>query len=1080
MCINRSFALFVFALVLLPTLNALAELRIEVVDDTGTDPFLLLIGKDAAGTGTTVYPLSVDPAGGILALADAASTASVTPKKISELAPVMVGGTAQTVVSPYTGETRAVRFFEVTTLGSGVFQIFQNDGGSAPFTYVNNANPNPVTSNFRFDQCEITFNANIQSGANLTSIDALSMPMQFELFEGSVGSLNQIDQRLYYASTESILKSFINIGAGDALYSIGTGSNPEPGWTVADGLGSFARALGPGKLASSVSTVTNVPGDPAPFPSFDKYLTTLTSAPTSMASASVLPPSGGTITMISVLAGGAGYTAPPGVTISGGGGSGAKAIAKLTNGVVSSILVTAGGSGYTSTPTVTLTGYSLDIIGTANGSVYTYNGVVQSDGNDGYQVVLNGTTTPAPGGPTPDDAQVTVNLPTPNLAGALGSATLSGSTVDTITVTAGGTGYMSSPIVTLSGGGGTNGLASANVANGAVTGIVVTNPGAGYTSAPTVTINPPAGSLDTFIYGAALSGDSFAVAGLSPEQVQANTNIVYGAITRDVLAAISFGYLNSVYGGSSLVWYGIAPVAFPFGLARATNDGFYNPWAALIYNTSDAYGFAFSDRTGPSPLMTIEDTQTLRITVLPDTRLDSPRPHVAHTTDSTVSLEWESIDDAAEYRISTLAPSGIAPDTIPAQAGPLTSYMVSGLDEATPYTFSVAALGTANSLPATSPARPVQAITKGTLTPAGGTDIVYQMGFSWIPPETLLPPYFSDQPSVSIGTQTLTYIPTSNVWLSGGSAGSPAQLSGGTGINEYVLELRTGDGQAIFSNIITTDFDANPRAVFNPVVTAGGVPPGQITSYTQVSGGSGYIATHGPKVTISGGSGAGAIATANIDNGTGAVTGVFPQGGDTGSNYDQATAKVVIDINYQAEGTLFSNSGALSASPSGLPYFLSPSGGTVGAQKLTMSVPFDPTPTKAYTSIVFPGKSYNAWLAQFPSLPATGPNGNTDGDPSVNLLEYFADTNPKNTQSYLATPFDVNPGQVVVRYQKSKGLAHTVVDRIEWSTDLTSWHTTGITYDPDQDLGPHLQRTARIPVPPGVRNIFFRLNVTDQ
>lgn len=53
---------------------------------------------------------------------------------------------------------------------------------------------------------------------------------------------------------------------------------------------------------------------------------------------------------------GVGYTEPPIVTISGGGGSGAKATAVLGNGVITSITLTNKGSGYITTPTVTFSG----------------------------------------------------------------------------------------------------------------------------------------------------------------------------------------------------------------------------------------------------------------------------------------------------------------------------------------------------------------------------------------------------------------------------------------------------------------------------------------------------------------------------------------------------------------------------------------------------------------------------------------------------------------------------------------------------------------------------------------------------
>jgi autotransporter-associated beta strand protein len=62
----------------------------------------------------------------------------------------------------------------------------------------------------------------------------------------------------------------------------------------------------------------------------------------------------GSVTAIPVVSGGNGYgVTVPTVTITGGGGSGATGTAILTNGVVTSITV-AGGTGYTSTPTVTI------------------------------------------------------------------------------------------------------------------------------------------------------------------------------------------------------------------------------------------------------------------------------------------------------------------------------------------------------------------------------------------------------------------------------------------------------------------------------------------------------------------------------------------------------------------------------------------------------------------------------------------------------------------------------------------------------------------------------------------------------
>ena len=64
------------------------------------------------------------------------------------------------------------------------------------------------------------------------------------------------------------------------------------------------------------------------------------------------------VASITVTAGGSGYTSAPTISISGGGGTGATAVATVNeiSGIVTEIKVTNIGSGYTSTPTVTITG----------------------------------------------------------------------------------------------------------------------------------------------------------------------------------------------------------------------------------------------------------------------------------------------------------------------------------------------------------------------------------------------------------------------------------------------------------------------------------------------------------------------------------------------------------------------------------------------------------------------------------------------------------------------------------------------------------------------------------------------------
>jgi hypothetical protein len=138
-----------------------------------------------------------------------------------------------------------------------------------------------------------------------------------------------------------------------------------------------------------------------------------------------------------IISGGSGYTNNPAVTITGGGGTGAKATATQINGVVTAITITNPGSGYTSAPTITI----------------------------------------APPPFPPKKAIAT-------------SQVVNGFVVGT-KITDSGFGYETPPTVLLVGGGGTGATAVATVQNGVITAITITNPGTGYTSAPTVRIASP-------------------------------------------------------------------------------------------------------------------------------------------------------------------------------------------------------------------------------------------------------------------------------------------------------------------------------------------------------------------------------------------------------------------------------------------------------------------------------------------------------------------------------------------------------------------------------------------------------------
>ncbi len=132
----------------------------------------------------------------------------------------------------------------------------------------------------------------------------------------------------------------------------------------------------------------------------------------------------------------------------------------------------------------------------ATQSDYMSDGVIARkdyiNGKSYYELISNNSTPPAPAavGDTignnpcfeaPSDA------PPPPGEGAEATAHLTSTTVSSVTVDDGGTGYID-PQVSFTGGGGTGAEATATVVDGVITAITVTAPGTGYTSVPTVVI----------------------------------------------------------------------------------------------------------------------------------------------------------------------------------------------------------------------------------------------------------------------------------------------------------------------------------------------------------------------------------------------------------------------------------------------------------------------------------------------------------------------------------------------------------------------------------------------------------------
>jgi glycosyl hydrolase family 64 (putative beta-1,3-glucanase)/fibronectin type III domain protein len=227
-----------------------------------------------------------------------------------------------------------------------------------------------------------------------------------------------------------------------------------------------------------------------------------------------------------------------------------------------------------------------------------------------------------------------------------------------------------------------------------------------------INIKLPAGLLDNNAYGCNLNSTSFSVTPALTYPTNATTaaaqasyfnavygNSIYSWIVGNVQAGLNLGYVGGRWGNSTTNWFETSlPPNYPFGMARKSNDGFYNPYAAAIFNASDSYGFAFSDRAknGINPLISYPAANAnLRVTILPENQLDAPRgiklQSAGSFTTNSIAMRWDAIKNApsgytVSYLIDTYPPMIGGTVTATSQKATLTN-LLSGM----PYTFFVKA-----------------------------------------------------------------------------------------------------------------------------------------------------------------------------------------------------------------------------------------------------------------------------------------------------------------------------------------------------------------------------------------------------
>lgn len=384
-------------------------------------------------------------------------------------------------------------------------------------------------------------------------------------------------------------------------------TNPGAGYTATP-LVSVAPSGGTNATATLTMTTAN-PVHSVTVPTNLNFWTTrkrgtrITGAGSGALTDSTILSSQGRVAFITILNGGAGYITAPTVTISGGGGFGATAVATLTGGVVTGISLVTQGSGYTSDPTITLTAAPT---GGTNATAalrreFQVTGVNVTASGNGY--VAGTTNVQFENAPT---SGVYVAAP----VGVVANLSMS---VAGITVSVAGTEYTSAPAVTIVPANGvvtTPATATSAIAY-FVKNIVVTNQGSGYegtdvlvtlaappvggTQATTGAIGRTNGVLRRIIAGAPGVGYTAA-----PNVILTNGTGVIPVKQAEITATVSGGQVTGYtitdpgqgYDFASDAQYGIAITTYNISAAAAANPNPSSGQIAFINVTAPGAGYA--------------------------------------------------------------------------------------------------------------------------------------------------------------------------------------------------------------------------------------------------------------------------------------------------------------------------------------------------------------------------------------------------------------------------------------------------------------------------------------------------------
>ena len=589
------------------------------------------------------------------------------------------------------------------------------------------------------------------------------------------------------------------------------------------------------------------------------------------------------VTTITPILNGSGYTNIPIVTIAAppAGGTQATAIAVLGTGLtadqVVSYIITNPGSGYTSAPTITVAPsagkYDLSILGQTaivgqNININNIGALTLGTVSNTKNVFATATSTVSATGTLASINPVifgsgytsppTVTVEDPVIgATATARAFIGGGSISFIFPQTFGLGYTTPPLVTITGGGGTGADFTANVVAGRVTSYTQISAGTGYTSRPTVTVAPPPP-------GVTATADAILGTGATADQVIGYTITNPGsgyAIAPRITVASSPSVLNAsitstigFFQASNINSDTATTLSTPLNLFMdikaaldiSTNRNIFVKAASGVPAGTEDRNFILQSVNGDVSLagsITMEDYVFLGASasaILSGGSLSAITPVSLGSGYVSTPLVTIAAPTNGGIRATATAVLGTG-----AQAGQIVSYLIT--NPGTGYsTFPIITVA------APSPSTPVEGsnltLWSGVSAPTFGTSAV-----AGVP--TILNGQVLAIPVTTIG-EGYSVTPVVNI-IGGGGFGA-------TAIANVIPSIPLVD--------ITSPFTTATARALTDV-------NGVITSIVVVGGGSGYLTA--PTVTIAGGGGTGATATSTI----GPVTVIAVNPSNTGFGY---------------------------------------------------------------------------------------------------------------------------------------------------------------------------------------------------